>query len=178
MKRMLVFSLAAALVLTLAACGEKAPASEPSEPSSVPESSQVSEQESNQIPDPFSECESLEEAKALAGFEFAIFEAPEECDRRVIHVLEGQQMTEVIDYDGEDGVFRTRKAKGSGDISGDYTSYETENRAEVGEISVTMKGSGELIYVAVWTQGDYTYSVSSESGVSQETMRELVQSVK
>jgi len=178
MKKMLVFTLAAALVLTLAACGEKAPASEPSGPSPVPESLQVSEQESNQIPDPFSECESLEEAKALAGFEFAVFEAPEECDRRVIRVLKGQQMTEVIDYDGEDEIFRIRKAKGSDEISGDYTPYETENRAEVGEISVTMKGSGELIYVAVWTQGDYTYSVSSESGVSQETMRELVQSVK
>ncbi len=58
-----------------------------------------------------------------------------------------------ITWSGAEGTAVFRKTAGSGDPSGDYNSYETVARREVGEIQVTLKGQGDKISLAVWESG-------------------------
>ena len=75
MKKIVVFSLCAAMALSLAACGGKADSSAP-RPASVPPeisfSSEAMTGETVQIPNPFVECETLGEAEKLAGFSISV----------------------------------------------------------------------------------------------------------
>ena len=49
---------------------------------------------------------------------------------------------------------------------------------EVGEKSVTIKKEAEDCYLAVWTDGDYSYSVSVQTPFSQEELTGLVEQVQ
>ena len=60
-----------------------------------------------------------------------------------------------------------RKSIGTDDNSGDYNEYPQQEELMVNDISVTVKGSGDLIYLAVWTDGDYSYSLSCTSGLER-----------
>ena len=48
----------------------------------------------------------------------------------------------------------------------------------VGEKSVTIKKEAEDCYLAVWTDGDYSYSVSVQTPFSQEELTGLVEQVQ
>ena len=54
---------------------------------------------------------------------------------------------------------------------------ETET-VDVDGGSVTMKGENGLVKLAVWTNGDYSYALSVESGLSQNDMAALVANVQ
>lgn len=49
---------------------------------------------------------------------------------------------------------------------------------EVGEKSVTIKKEAEDCYLAVWTDGDYSYSVSVQTPFTQEELTGLVEQVQ
>ena len=53
-----------------------------------------------------------------------------------------------------------RKAVGSEDISGDYNEYASVTEQDVNGRTVTLKGDGKLTYLAIWTDGEFSYSVS------------------
>ena len=58
-----------------------------------------------------------------------------------------------------------------GDNSGDYVDYESVKAEKIGEVSVTFKGDGEKVSIAIWTQNGYDYSVGiRENGVSMDEM--------
>lgn len=130
------------MALSLVACGEKGntvddnanivgddPAT--GEPTITIDSEQKSDIE---IPDPFSEYSSLEEAAQNAGFSFNVPETVDGYAQRIIRTTageEGSAMIEVIyqnEIDGKENTdsadeIRMRKANGDEDISGDYTEY-------------------------------------------------------
>ena len=45
-------------------------------------------------------------------------------------------------------------------------------------MEVMMKGNDGLIYLAVWTSGDYTYSVSVHSGITHTSMADLIAEIQ
>ena len=90
----------------------------------------------------------------------------------------GTEMLEVIYYDGDAEVARVRKGTGAEDISGDYVIYSEVKTVEVGEKFVTIKKEAEGCYLAVWTDGDYSYSVSVQTPFSQEELTGLVEQVQ
>lgn len=126
-----------------------------------------------QIPNPFVDCETLEEAEELTGFGFVVPDTWGECDTRSVRAIQ-KEMVEVIYKKGADSEeeLRIRKALGSEDISGDYNVYAEEKTVEAGESSITIKGDGEQFMLAVWTKDGYTYSVST-TGLSEEAMADL-----
>lgn len=79
-------------------------------------------------------------------------------------------MFEIIYASGEDEVARVRKAPGADDVSGDYNEYAETESVDVDGVSVTMKGEGGLVSLAVWTTGDYSYALSVEAAISQSDM--------
>ena len=164
MKKLMTLALSAVMVLCLAACGQSAPRTQPEEAGT----------ESNvEIPNPFTDCETLEEAADITGFDMAVPETLEGYDRPTIQVMSGT-MIQVTYRNDNDGSVSIRKASGSDDISGDYNQYAQNDTVSVGELEVSMKGEQDLAYLATWTNDGYTYAVSVSSGLSDDAMAELI----
>lgn len=71
-----------------------------------------------------------------------------------------------------------RKAAGSDDISGDYNAYDAVKTETVGGKTVTLKGSGGKVMLAIWTEGDYTYCVGVAGGTAEADMLSLVNEIR
>ena len=125
-----------------------------------------------QIPSPFIDCSSLAEASQVAGFGVRVPESVGDYDRTSISAIDG----ELIDilYESGDDTIRVRKGVGTEDISGDYNSYAETAVFQVDGMDVTMKGDCGRVSLAVWTSGEYTYSVSASAGMSRTEMADLI----
>ena len=146
-----------------------------------------------EIPNPFQECASLDEAAKISGFTLTVpDEIPGYSTRTIMAISD--ELSQVI-YSNEDSEAETqteadtdtdstsaelliRKALSTEDVSGDYNEYEATSTVSVGEFSVTMRGNNDLIYVASWTDGDYSYAIDVTDGMTAEDMILLVGSVK
>lgn len=49
---------------------------------------------------------------------------------------------------------------------------------EAGSVSVTLKGNDGLVYLAVWTDGGYSYALNVTAGLSQSEMTALVSEIR
>ena len=137
----------------------------------------LNEDNSVQIPNPFAEYESLEQAAQAAGFGLTVPDAAGGSDSRVFRAIEGE-LLEVVYHKGELETARIRKAPGSEDISGDYTVYPQVEVAAVNGNQVTMSGSGGKVSLAAWTNSGYTYAVSVEGGCSSSDMAAMVSAIQ
>ena len=133
---------------------------------------------STEIANPYVDCETLEEAGELAGFDISV---PDEIDggytQGTIQAVENE-MIQVI-YTTEAGEEITlRKGTGTEDISGDYTAYAEENTLDVDGTSVTARGNDGLVYAATWTDGTYTYAITASAGLESDSVSALVPSIQ
>ena len=133
---------------------------------------------STEIANPYVDCETLEEAGELAGFDISV---PEEIDggytQGTIQAVENEMIQ--VTYTTEAGEEITlRKGTGTGDISGDYNEYAEENTLDVDGTSVTARGSDGLVYAATWTDGTYTYAITASAGLESDSVSALVPSIQ
>lgn len=130
-----------------------------------------------QIANPFVTYQSLEEAEKAAGFALPAPESFEGAGRREIAVIDGR-IIDVTYLDGEDNrVLTVRKGTGEEDISGDYNEYPQEDVTELEGLSVTVRGDGERIFLALWQEGGYSYAVSFDDGGTQDQLQEIMKFV-
>lgn len=138
-------------------------------------------QDSMQLANPWSEFDSLEEAEADADVEIALPESYQRFDHRIYRAMR-REMLEVIyqDADGQEG-FRIRKSHDVGDISGDYTSYAQEKTLTSGGRSVTIRGNGDTISVATWSNHSlnlsYAVCVAEDQHFTEDDIRSLVEAI-
>lgn len=130
-----------------------------------------------QLPNPFAEYETLAEAARAAGVELTAPDSVNGSDRRIFRAIEND-LLEVIYCKGEEEIARIRKAAGAGDISGDYNVYPQVDTVTVNGAEVTRKGDAGKVSLATWTAGEYTYSISVESGISTREMTRLISAVR
>ena len=152
MKKILLMSV---LCLAIVACGKKEEAKQ-----EIAETTNVTQKESTQIPNPFVEVKNLDEASKIAGFTLEVPETYEDYKKQVIQAIE-DDMIEVIYYDenSEHEGLRIRKAKGTDDISGDYNEYKDVETVKVGDFEIIEKGSeGMLRSDAKWSWWRYKSS--------------------
>ena len=134
----------------------------------VKEDEQIIETDDNQIANPWSEVDSIVEAKAITGFDFTV---PESIDGK------SQSLTQVMNDEmievryGDDII--VRKSKGSDDNSGDFNSYDVTRE----EDGLVLKGNGDTYNCITWINGDYAYSITSGNGLSLDTITEVVNSI-
>lgn len=128
-----------------------------------------------QIPNPFLTCETLEQAQELAGCSAPLPETWGAWRLTEIRVIEGS-LIELWYQSGEETIC-VRKEPGDGDISGDYTVYSHCAVQEVAGRQMTLKGEGERIHVALWTQGAYAYAVTASRGMDAETLYILAENL-
>lgn len=166
MKKYLALVLSACVLLAFAAC-----ARQPQPAIST---------DTQQIPNPWTDYASLDEAEAAAGFDLAIPDAVDGCSEKQFRAMDadGDKMIEVICASGEDEIARIRKAPGAEDISGDCNAYAEQTELTSGDAAVTMKGADGLVQLAIWQADGYTYAVSMENGLTADAMAELVAQVR
>ena len=164
-------SLTAAFAISLAACSEMHYAQPISEPAASQSTADV------QIPNPWQEVPSMQDAQNLAGFTLTGPETLHEMNQCAIRVLPDADMPIVEIYYGEDAgeAYATiRKSTANEDVSGVYTEYPVAKEMTVDTITVSAKGNGETYETADWSKGGCRYSLYVGSGISEE---ELVQAV-
>lgn len=121
------------------------------------------------------ECNTIWEAEYIVGFPVLIPRVLGTADIQKIAVI-GKTLVEICYVN--DICYRT--AEGEKDISGDYNKYEEENKFDIKGNTVyhvTAKGFFGKIYLAIWTDETYTYSISIPHGVSPESLEELIKSL-
>lgn len=147
----------------------------------------VPSSENIQIPDPFEEFSTLEQAVKVAGFEISVHNAPKGYETAIYRVNTGTRMLEVIysdkDLENEDAVeaYRIRKAIWSDDISGDYNDYSEKTEVSVSGNQVSLKGNDGKFFVATWTSGELTYAIDIDmdgQGLSGDEVIALVNATK
>ena len=176
MKKALAAALCAVMAFSLTACAGDEP-----EDASVPDStSQSISAEDSITPEPqgsYVEYQTLEDAEHAVGFSWTIPETIGDSTDREFRVVDDT----VLDILYEQGETRTaciRKAMGDRDLSGDNTAYEQMEEVSVGDSTVSMKGANDLFSLAIWFDDTYTYSISLDSGLPQEELSQLVQSLQ
>jgi len=141
-------------------------------------------EETAQIPNPFIDCATIEEAQKLAGFNMTVPNAmPEGYSRNAIRTVKNEEI-EIIYLNG-DSEIRIRKAIGSAIgievISGDYTAYKEERKIEIGGVEVTMKGDNGKVNVSTWSEGEYVFSITvncGKTGLDSSIIGDMVNEVK
>ena len=172
MKKILLMSV---LCLAIVACGKKEEAKQ-----ETAETTNVTQKESTQIPNPFVEVKNLDEASKIARFTLEVPETYEDYKQQVIQAIEND-MIEVIYLEEESGYegLRIRKAKGTDDISGDYNEYKDVETVKVGDFEIIEKGSEGNISVATWNDGTYSYAIDvAEASLTKDTIANLVSNIK
>ena len=167
MIKMLSLVLALALVLALSACGAVAP---------LP----TDEDNINQIPNPWTDAATMEEAETAIGYGMTAPETVAGLSQTAIRFLNDSDRILEVCYDGGENDDRAslRKGTGSEDISGDYTDYAKTETVTVGDLTVTEKGDGENVFSAIWTKGDYSYAFFSTVGVNAGMLAELIAGIE
>lgn len=126
---------------------------------------------------PYAEYDTLEEAENTIGFEISVPDSYGGYTEPYYAVIEGK-ILEVQYYNGDDRGMIIRKSRGSEDISGDFNEYNTVTETEVNGNTVTIKGSGDGFRLALWVSGDYSYSVSVSSGISENALKEIIEKIR
>lgn len=182
-KRVITIVACVAMILSLAACGGNN--SGKTEVKQYDSSEAVADGGENvQILNPWTECFDIEEAEKNAGFSFNIPETIEGYKIRWIQNLD-KDMIEVIyetvndadDSDDLDDSIHIRKGPGTDDISGDYNTYSESNQVTIGSYDVTMKGDNGTVSLATWTDGKFSYTVSTPK-MSEEFVTAIIQQIK
>lgn len=128
------------------------------------------------LPNPFAEYETAAEAAAAVGFETELPETVAASNKVLYRVMDGV-LLEVIYFENDAEVARIRKAPGAADISGVNTLFTAEEVQDVNGRQVTFKGDSEKIQLAIWTEGEYTYSVFAEKGLDMEVLTAAVAAI-
>ena len=68
-----------------------------------------------------------------------------------------------------------RQAPGTEDPSGDYTVYEFRRQEVIAGLTVTLSGcSADACQLAVWTDGEYGYSLYFSQPADEETVKKMI----
>ena len=167
MKKLLIFTITAAMLLSLTACAQSA---KPDVSPDTPAQEQTVSG-STQIPNPWESYDTAD-AAAISGSSAKTYQVMNSGDGEVIFAILFE-----TGADGERAAY-IRKAPGADDISGDYNDYAETETLDVNSRSVTMKGNDGLVNLALWTDGGYSYALNVSEGLSRSDIAALVAEIQ
>lgn len=126
---------------------------------------------------PPTEVSTLDELRRAVGFEVKAPQTlPFEIESTGYASL-GDTAELTFEGDGETAVFRM--SRGAEDNSGDYTDYAVKATFALNGATVTLKGDAEDEYVlALWSDGEYAYSLSLTQPASADALLAAIESVR
>lgn len=133
-------------------------------------------EEDVQIPNPFTDYQTVEEAQKALSFTAKVPDSlPDSYQFDAVQLL-GNDFIQVF-YKSGDHEILYRMAKGDEDISGDYNVYTDVKTVKAGDVSVTVR-KGEHTTGAVWTDRGYSFSVYADGGLTEDEVLAIVKSVR
>lgn len=126
-----------------------------------------------QIPNPFLDCETMEDAIKLSGFPMTPPQAVDGYSPPHIRAVKGTMIELIFEKGGDE--ISIRKGAGEGDISGDYATYPQRRAADVDGLYVTMEGENDTVSLATWTHEGYTFAIRATAGLRTGDMIALIQ---
>lgn len=120
------------------------------------------------------EIKSIAELSAAVGFPVNEVEGLPFTVEKEVYTSYWGEMAQ-IEYTGEGGTAVFRKGTGTNDVSGDYNVYSNVKEITVGSSMVTLKGNTESFTLAVWTDGEYSYSLDISGGLSEDEWIKMIQ---
>lgn len=179
MKKIIALLMTCLMAVSLAACSYSIHDKEKKEESGTEniqeaDTEEEPEETGTQIPNPYVDYETLEEACEAAGVSLLLPDSIEGYERVDYQAIDGQ-MVNVI-YTAADGsMLLIRKAKGSEDISGDYNEYEHNSEQTINDIDVQVRGNGDTLSAAVWYDNGEAYSMTVDRPMEKDRGLELLQ---
>lgn len=79
-----------------------------------------------------------------------------------------------VRYTGQDRTVTFRQSLGTDDNSGDYTIYAKTVVHQMNGVDVTLKGDGQTWSLAVWSDGEYAYSLSAQPGLTLSELERVI----
>lgn len=129
-----------------------------------------------QMPNPFIEAESLEEAEKGAGFTMEIPDSVEGYEGRRISYIE-KDLIQIVYGDEETNLY-VRKSSRNEDIAGDYSEYQKMENIYISGKTVNQRSNEEGIYTVTWFDGGFSYSITSSKAMSGGLVENLVVAIK
>ena len=130
-----------------------------------------------QIPNPWTEYKSVDEAKKAVNFEAPVpTKVTDGYKLDYISTLDGE-LLQLVYRNAEDKQISYRAAKGSGDISGDYNVYKDTKTVKADDVSVTLR-KGDKTSSAIWTNGGMTFALYADGGLSDAEITEVIKNIK
>ena len=122
------------------------------------------------------EYTSVEELSATVGFDVPQIKSIPFEVQETLYLSQGKDSAE-IDYTNETESISFRKSVGIEDNSGVYYDYSVEKQVQLSGMNITLKGDQDIIYLAIWNDATYAYSIYSDIGLSEDVMIQLVTEV-
>ena len=123
------------------------------------------------------EVASVDELSAAVGFEVAdVTDIPFAIENQT-YTTYWDKMAQIT-YTGEGQTAVYRKSIGTDDNSGDYNTYGSETELVISTEAVTLKGEDDLYTLAIWTDGEYAYSLKLTSGETETIWSDMIQGIQ
>lgn len=125
-------------------------------------------EEKMEMPNPWVEYSTVEEAGKEAGLAFNV---PEKLGEKAIYLTQSFDGLAEVRYGSEDDYISYRKGRGIYDISGDYNDYNEKAAMQMDDMIIYLRGNDDKMYGAVWNDDEYSYSYYVTNGASLETVQ-------
>lgn len=124
-----------------------------------------------QIPNPWQEYQTVSEAAKAAGLSF---NAPNKLGKHKLSYIQAADGIVEVRYTKTGNEICIRKGAGTDDISGDFGTYKNVTEKKIGGCTVTLKGNGDGVISAVWTDGECSYSIYSENELTEKFVKSII----
>lgn len=119
------------------------------------------------------EVDSLEQLAAVVGFEVEERNKLPFRPETTVYTSYWNKLAEITYAgEGQTAVFRT--SPGTEDNSGDYSDYPAVKEISIGSQAVTLKGSGDVYVLAIWSADGYAYSIRLSDGIPELDWYDLI----
>jgi len=130
-----------------------------------------------QLVNPTKDVSSINELKTDLPFELEIpTKLPKEYTLDSTSIISGTLAQ--IEYISKNDSITFRMTPGNEDISGDYNNYSKEDKITIDGIEVTIKGDDRLYKVITWNNDNFSYSLTTTAGLSEDIIHEIIRNIK
>lgn len=129
------------------------------------------------MPNPLVSYTSLEQLRGATGFPFGVPSSlPAGYVSKNYWLIAGK--TVQIAYDNGSDRIIYRAAQGDENISGVYRVYPTVKTIAVGNAKVTVKGRGNTIHLAIWSNDGMSYSMYFSKAVNTQSLTSMINGIR
>lgn len=130
-----------------------------------------------QIPNPIVETDDIRTLKESVSFPLKVPTVVPEGNEVIDTSVIGGTLAQITYSNGSNKI-TYRMAEGTDDISGEYNTYDKLREITVDGQNVLLKGNNDGYQVATWTDGTYTYSITSDSPLREEQIVQMIEGIQ